>query len=180
MRTIQVQSFATCTLLAALAAGCASGPATRFERDPAVDLGAYRTFAFLRQGDKAQYRTITSRRIEQATRAELERLGYAYRLGRADLQVNVILKIANRQEVRSSPGIRYGVWLGASNIETVNYREGTLVIDLVDAGKNELVWRGVAEGRINAKAGKDPGPAVDKAVGKIFAGFPGASAQLRS
>lgn len=180
MRKLQVQIIATGALLAALTAGCASGPATRFEKDPAVDFRAYKTFAFLRVADKSRYTTITSRRLELATRSQLERLGYVYRLSHADLQVNVTVKIAKRQELRAVPGPRYGAWPGQANIETLNYREGTLVIDLVDAGKNALVWRGVAEGRINANASKDPGPAVDRAVSKFFAGFPGAAARSQT
>lgn len=67
----------------------------------------------------------------------------------------------------------YGVWGGyPQDIQTVHYQEGTLTIDLVDAAKKQLVWQGVAQGRIHKKAVQNPGPAIDKAVTDIFAKFP--------
>ncbi|MEZ4703066.1 MAG: DUF4136 domain-containing protein [Rhodothermales bacterium] len=50
------------------------------------------------------------------------------------------------------------------------YEEGTLVIDIVDAGTNELVWRGSARGAVG-----DPVLArsrIDEAVSRILAPFP--------
>lgn len=169
----------TLASLAALLAGCASGPSTRVDRDPAVDLKAYRTFSFYDQAPgRATYSTIMSARLKQATRQALERLGYTYSDSQPDLRVNIIANVVNRQELRSTPGVGpfgYRAW-GASSIETVDYRQGTLVIDMVDASKRALVWRGVAEGRIGQKASRDPGAAVDLAVKEIFANFPNGSA----
>lgn len=55
------------------------------------------------------------------------------------------------------------------NVETITYTEGTLVIDLIDARTNKLVWRGTAEGVI------DPGnlePEIANYVDEIFDDFP--------
>jgi hypothetical protein len=42
----------------------------------------------------------------------------------------------------------------------------------VDAGRKELVWQGVAEGRVSKKAIENPGAAIDAVMPQIFAGFP--------
>lgn len=166
-------------ILVVAMAGCASGPKTRVDRDPATDLSAYRTFGFYDQSAGAsRYTTIMSARLERATREQLERLGYVHDAESPDLRVNFRLNIVERQEVRSTPatGVRpvfYGGWAGYSGIETVNYRQGTLVIDLVDAARSALVWRGVAEGRLDGKVTKNPGAAVDATVRELFTGFPG-------
>lgn len=176
MRNVQSSVLAALSLLGALVAGCASGPAVRVDQDPAVDLKAYQTFGFFDQmaTDRAQYTTILTSRLKQATRVQLERHNYIYSDNNPDLQVNFFVNVVDRQEVRSSPVGRgfhgYRVW--ANDIDTVNYRQGTLSIDLVDAKRNELVWQGVAEGRLSQKSLKNPGPAVDQVVSEIFASFP--------
>ena len=57
---------------------------------------------------------------------------------------------------------------GAVRVES--YKEGTLIIDLVDAERRELVWRGTATGAVS-----DLTQAEKKlfgAVGRIFEAFP--------
>jgi hypothetical protein len=82
--------------------------------------------------------------------------------------------VREKQEVRSAPGARgfhgYRGWV-STDIETVDYKQGTLAIDLADTRRNALVWHGVAEGRLDAKAMEQPGPAIDAAVGQILAGL---------
>lgn len=172
-------------LALALAAGCASGPKISVDKDPGADMTAYKTFGFFDQvaTDRVQYTTIVTSRLKQATRDNLERRGYTYSENSPDLRANFFLKVADKTEVRSSPsmgagfyGYRagfYGGWAGYPyDVDTVNYKEGTLSIDLVDTKKNALVWQGVAEGRVSDEARKNPGPAIDAVVSEIFANFP--------
>jgi hypothetical protein len=71
----------------------------------------------------------------------------------------------------------YGAWSGyPRDIETRNYRQGTLSIDVVDAAKKALVWEGVAEARITTKMRENPGNTVDSVVTEILAGFPAKNA----
>ena len=158
-----------------LAAGCTSSPNIRLDRNPTADLHSYRTFAFFEpvSTDQSLYTTIISGRLKKATRAELERRNYVYDEKSPDLRVNFSLHVMDRQELRSlpAPGV-FGARMGFNDLETVNYRQGTLAVDVVDARKQELVWQGVAEGRINKKSVENPGPAVDKVVGEMFTGFP--------
>jgi len=173
-----------CWSLLALGA-CATGPDIRVDMDPRVNMKSYKTFAFLRPlaTDSQQYTTLASTRLMQSTRAQLERLGFSYAEAEPDLWVNFFLKVVDKQEVRSSGtgtgyyGYRsryYGTWSGYPNVETVEYREGTLSVDLVDAKRKQLVWQGVAEGEVSDESMKNPGPALDSVVTKIFSNFPNA------
>ncbi len=168
----------------ALLAGCASQPDVRHDQDPAADLRAYKTFAFYDYpaASHASYAELLGQRLRQATREQLERRDYVYDPSNPELRVNLQLRVTDKQEIRSAPGGRgfygYRAWPNA-NIETVDVRQGTLAIDLVDAARNALVWHGVAEGRIDSKAMQQPGPAIEAAVGEIFAQFPGANAKPR-
>jgi hypothetical protein len=182
-----VRWLSTASLFFILATACATGPTIRIDRDPSADMSSYKTFGFFDQvaTDRAQYSTLMSSRLKQATRAQLEQLGYTYEEHDPDLRVNFFLNIADKQEIRSSPsasmgggyyGYRrggYATWGGYPyDVETVNYKAGTLTIDIVDARKNSLVWQGLAEGRVKDESIRNPGPTIDAVVAQIFRGFP--------
>lgn len=185
MRNVRRLSLFSIVMM--LAAGCTTGPSIRVDKDPSADLTQYKTFGFFDQvaTDRAQYSTIITSRLKEATRLQMERVGYKFEEREPDLRVNFYLNVKDKQEIRSTPsasvgmgyygyrGGMYGAWGGYPyDVETVNYREGTLSIDLVDASKNQLVWQGVAEGRVRDEAVKNPGPAIDAVIAEIFRNFP--------
>jgi hypothetical protein len=185
MRNVRWLSLVSVSML--LAAGCATGPSIRVDKDPNADLTQYKTFGFFDQvaTDRAQYSTIITERLKSATRTQMERVGFKENAQEPQLRVNFFLNVKDKQEIRSTPsssvgvgyygyrGGMYGAWGGYPyDVQTVNYREGTLSIDLVDASKNQLVWQGVAEGRVSDEAVKNPGPAIDAVVAEIFRNFP--------
>src|SRR5262249_19031477 len=118
------------------------------------------------------------------TRTQLEAHGYRYDEANPDLKANFFLKVQEKQEIQSTPSMApvgfygyragyYGAWAGyPQDIQTINYREGTLSIDLVDAKKDQLVVQGVANGRVTDDMRKNPGPAIDAVVTQIFSNFP--------
>jgi hypothetical protein len=164
-------------VLAAVLAGCASAPATRVVTDPEANLQAYRTFGFYEPAGMGRegYATITGNRLKQATREQLQRLGYTYVESNPDLRVNILLKVEAGQEIRSTPAsvgrFAYRGWVPYA-VETVHYREGTLAIDLVDAKRNSMVWRGVAGDRITRSDMRNSGATIDSVVRELFAAFP--------
>lgn len=165
--------------------GCATKPATFAQQDPHVDLYAFKTFSFMEPAPElpsvaggpssgAGYSTLVYERLKEATRAQLEGLGYVYDDSNPELRVNVVLAVQDRAEIRSTPTagpMGYLGW-GAPNIETVQYRYGTLVIDLVDAKRRTMVWRGVAEDRITRKNMQNADETVRDAVRELFAKYP--------
>jgi hypothetical protein len=174
-----VRAVACCWMLVMV--GCATGPKIRVDMDPSTNLRSYKTFAFFEPAstDSGQYTTLVSARLKQSTRAQLERLGFVYAEREPELLVNFYLKIVDKQEIRSSGSgyygyrsNRYGTWSGYPYVDTVEYRQGTLSIDLVDAKRKQLVWQGVAEGEVKDESLKTPGPALDDVVAKIFSNFP--------
>lgn len=168
--------FPTILILSAAlsaAAGCTSGPAVRVDKSPTVNLADYRTFGFYdhSSNDRGQYSSIMTARLQQATRAQLEKLGYTYDSHDPQLRVNFLMRVTDKQEIHTNPGMFYRPRLGGGSIETVDYKAGTLNIDLVDVRTNALVWQGVAEGRVSRDATQNPGPAVDTVVAEIFQRF---------
>jgi hypothetical protein len=165
-------------LCVAALAGCATKPATFAQKDPAVDLYAFKTFAFFPsttgQTNRPGYTTLVGEQLKAATRSQLERLGYVYDESHPDLRVNIMLAVQQRAEVRSAPDSRslpYRAW-GATRVETVEYRQGTLAIDLVDAQRRTMVWRGVAQDRITPKDLQKADVTVRRAVREVFEKYP--------
>lgn len=159
--------------LLTLAAGCATKPDLRFDQEPGSDLTAYRSFAFYEPADGA-YMSLLEKRLRHATRNQLERQNYVYDERYPDLLVNYGLQVLDKQALQSTyqGGLRYRGW-GGSGVESVDYRQGTLLIDLVDTRRQALVWRAVAEGRLDAQALQQPGPTIDAVVAEMFTRFPG-------
>ena len=167
-----------------LLAACASGPTVRTQGDPAANYASYKTFGYFDRvaTDKAQYSTILTQRLKDSTKRELESRGYKYVESNPELLVNFNVNIENRTDIQSTPtaggyyGYRAGMyhgWVGyPQDVQTVHYQEGTIGVDLVDASKQQLVWQGVAEGRITKAIAENPSAAVDKAITEIFAKYP--------
>lgn len=156
----------------ALAAGCATPLEVRNDQDPAVDLRAYKTFGFY-DVPETGYASLIGRHLKQATREQLERQHYVYSESSPDLRVAVFLQLAEHQELRTTSSGRgpYGYRGWNTGLETVQVRDGSLRIDLVDSRRNALVWQGVAEGRVDAQAMRNPGPTLQAAVAEVFAHY---------
>jgi len=182
-RTIAIAALAATLSLA----GCGpSGPSIRADQDPSANLSAYRSFSFVSPlaTDKAGYSTVLSSHLKAAVTREMQNRGYRYAESGGDLLVNFYANVEDKQDVRSYPtgptyggyygyrGGMYGGW-GGYEVQTVNYKQGTLAIDIVDGARKQLVWTGVAEGKVSKEARKNPGAAIDKVVGEIFAAYPG-------
>lgn len=157
---------------ATLAAGCASQPNVRHDADPGVDLHTYKTFGFYDMASATPYAPLVGQHLVQATRAQLERQHYTYSESNPDLRVAMFLVVGERTELRTAPGRGpHGYHSLNGGLETVQLREGSLRIDIVDTRRNALVWQGIAEGRVDDKHLADPGAAVQQTVAAIFANY---------
>jgi hypothetical protein len=71
------------------------------------------------------------------------------------------------------PPSGYGGGLAPPGTHAPYYEQGTLVLDIVDARSNKLLWRGAARADLGAGVmGSDTHKKVHKAVDKILAEFP--------
>ena len=100
--------------------------------------------------------------------------------------MNFYAKVHERTEVRPDPsfsaaygyyGYRYGLYgawpLYDNDVRTVTYPIGTANIDVVDARKKQMIWEGVAQGRLHDEDMDNPRESISQVVTQLFARFPG-------
>lgn len=135
----------------------------------------YRTFAWLPSTDTAKtngYSDIADEKIKEVATEKLESRGLILRPGRPDLLVRYSIAINNKVKYYNNPVYVYGggyysgiaryhhgryyyfsyrqpfpVYVD-SDIDQVPFKEGTLIIDLIDRKSGHVIWRGYGRGEI--------------------------------
>ena len=176
-------------LTALFAAGCAttSGPKTRIDYDKSADFSVYRTYGFPKETgtDRGGYSTLVTSYLKNSMSAQMEARGYKYSEERPYLLVNFFMNTRERTEIRPDArasmgygyyGYRYGLynaWPLYDDDRTVTYKVGTLNVDIVDAEKKQLVWEGVAEGRVSEEELENPKVTINAVVTELMRQYPG-------
>ncbi len=166
---------------AALLAACAAPPGIQTTLDPQADISRYRTYAFLEGGPKTEG-AITDKRVNDRLRHMI-----AVRLGAsgyvpaasgqpADLGVHYAGKVVPKQSVLmvGRPGPYDYSW-GRTELggyDTLDYREGTLYIDLVELATSRLVWRSRVSEALSAGYSEDNWKKLESALEQAFEKLP--------
>ena len=156
----------------------------RTDFDPAANFTKFKTFAFagLTETNKGSVfdNSLTRKRIESAVGRELTGKGLQ-QVGldqNPDLLVHYWIGVQEKQRVQGTGptggyGWRagYGSGPGYGTVMTYEYKEGTLILDLVEPAMKELVWRATMVANLeestqeNIELGK-------KAIAKAFEQYP--------
>jgi Domain of unknown function (DUF4136) len=132
-------------LLPLLVAGQIYAQKVEIEFDESADFSRYKTFAVqegqLNAKAPALNSELTRKKIDNEIRKRLIEKGLMEVSAKPDLNVRFTLGSARRSEVEAYPAGWRG--LGTRRVR-VAYTEGTLVINLRDTSKRELVWRAIA------------------------------------
>jgi hypothetical protein len=188
--------FAAAALAALALAGCASGPDVRADYDKSADFGKYRTYGFVAQAgtDSADFKSLSTQILQNAASRQMESRGYT-RSDNPDLVINFKGKLEEKVDVESTPapyygpGWGYGGWYGApwggygggTEVTTRRYNVGTLVMDVVDREKRQVVYQGGVEGVVTKEMLNNREAALNAAVARVFEKYPfvaGQSAQV--
>ena len=150
--------------------GCAS---VNTEVDRSANFNRYKTFAWIpadiKVGDNPRYNSdLINRNIRYAVETEFAKRGIA----KADQEkpADLLVGYHTYTEKKEQTAYRnvnpynpyfggwgwrgwgfpfYGGWGGWNAPYTRQYTEGTLIIDVLDARTNQLVWRGSVEGEVD-------------------------------
>jgi hypothetical protein len=177
----------TVLAVAAIAlAGCASGPDIQADYDKAADFGKYRTYGFVAQAgtDSGDFRSLGTQMLQNAASREMESRGYT-RAENPDLVINFKGKLEEKVDVESTPAPYYGPgwgyrgWYGApyggyggSEVTTRRYNVGTLVVDVVDREKRQVVFQGALSDVVTKEMQANREATINQAVAQIFTKYP--------
>ena len=156
--------------------GCSSID-TSYDFDTRVDFTRFHTFDWMPE----QPVTIPDPRREQEVRdmfvSALEARGFQKVLRNPDFLLVMYAGAEGRLQIDA-----YGYGYGPRNafwgptagwVETTVYRDGTLILDVVDAETDELAWRGTAQGALDASMNpQERRELVSKAIDKMLEKFP--------
>jgi len=178
--------LASAGLAAIVLAGCASGPDVRADYDKAADFGKYRTYGFVAQAgtDTGDFKSLSTQILQNAASRQMESRGYK-RADNPDLVINFKGKLEEKVDVESTPapyygpGWGYGGWYGApwggwggTEVTTRRYNVGTLVMDVVDREKRQVVFQGGVQDVVTKEMLQNREAALNSAVDHIFARYP--------
>ena len=172
----------------ALLVGCGSIK-VRSDFDEFVSFREYRTYSWTEsqsesRGDPALNSPLTGRRVQNAVDSELIRRGYRrIDAGSPDFYIAYSVVSTRRTDITSTGdpyGHRYYMGYRSSryhgmgvDVQTNHWIESTIVLDVIDASTNEVVWRGWATSDLDANPSPDRvSYYVERAVEKILDEFP--------
>ena len=193
-RFTRVLSGVVFAALALLLMHCAPAVRVSSDFDNSANFTQFRTYAWYHPPgrtatDTTRYDTFLEKRIRNAIEAQLATEGFAFNATNPDVKIAFDLRIEN--ETRLDPTARYsyapgfGGWgyggymgwgynYGYNHMPpafmTYNYREGTLVIDMVRATDNELVWRGYGVTELTNRTVREEN--IRDIVTRIFQKYP--------
>ena len=170
---------AAITFLSVLLGGCAASMAIQAERDPAVSLDSYGTYAWSslqRAPGDVRVTPALNAQIRDDIDRHLADKGYVRVDTEADFSVMYQVTIEGETITQTLD------WYSGSNFkETVatptatqrRYEEGTLIIDVMAGQSERLIWRGTATAEVRQRASpEDRSSRVTEAVQKVLTQFP--------
>jgi hypothetical protein len=159
-------------LLCYIVGGC-STISVNHDFDPSADFTKYKSFDWIPQPDVKGKNPLVYKKIVTAVERHFANRG----MNRTESAPDFLLAMHTGTQTKINVtdwGYTYvgRGWVGR-DIDVYQYQEGTLILDVIDSGSKELVWRGSATGTIDPKA--DPATReanLQAAVDKLLKNFP--------
>lgn len=174
-------------LLTAIVVSCSPQISVFSDYDPDYDLWTYKTFDWgekvhIEEGkNPLHYNELNDKRIKAAVQEQMTARGYQLTNEAPDLILHYHIIVKDRSIVTTEPyGYSYGPYWMHIHTNTYSYREGTLIIDLMDTKTKNLMWRGWAVTEVDQI---DPGEVdglIKTTVARIFRKYPKAPANSKN
>ncbi len=181
---MRLASAVTVLGAAMLTAACASVSVnTDYDSQAISSMDAYQSFSWLphpQGGDARVNNDLIATRVMNAVDETLAASGYTKVRRGADFLIGWHASLEGKADVTTMNnyyGYGWGRWrrgvVVVQDTQVREYDEGTLIIDIVDAASNELVWRGSAQARVDEGASSEQrSERIRNAVQKLLEGFP--------
>ena len=173
-----------CVVSALIIAGCEAPLKVVTDHDKSVNFSGYKTFAIDSLTEREQsVSQLNAHRIIDGIKAAMLSKGFEETSANPDLRVNAITIMKDRKEVTANTNYYgyggvyrpYGWGTGSGGAYTTynvsDYLDGSIIIDVIDARTNKLIWEGVGNKEID-KPAKDLDAAIRSAISTIMKDFP--------
>jgi len=131
-----------------LLASCATNYRVTSDFQAGTNFSKYKTYKILNHehGFPVGANRINQNRIEDAIDREMQNLGFD-EVDYPDLELFWYVKI---RDIREQEIYRdyYTQWMYLEHVRVYDYKEGTLVVDLIDRRTNRVVWHGKTKGTV--------------------------------
>ncbi len=166
----------------ALLGACSSYNVT-YDYDVTASYGRYKTFDYYTSKKGTGGTTgLMDKRVRAAVERELQAKGFTMET-KADPDFLVTYyPIVQERKVRTTTHVGMGMgWgfrpfygrVGVASSQVHKYKEGTIVIEIVDFKSNQMIWQGAAAGALTGLENpEDANEVVSRAVRDILAKFP--------
>jgi hypothetical protein len=166
-----------------LMVACGTSISTNYDYDVNARFEQYRTYDWVPKkesnaggaGAARQQSDLMNNRIKNAIAQQLSEKGFTENSSGPDVLMIFHTGVQDKVQV-TDWGYRYSDYYwgwGGRDIDVYNYEEGTLIIDMVDAKTNQLVWRGAGSVALdNNMSPEKANNLVNSVVGKIFSKYP--------
>src|SRR5262245_4852662 len=163
-------------------AGCATAPMDiDFDYDTTANFAALKAFDWMPATGNAAKDELLVKRIRSAVDAQLQAKGRAASAGNPDFliarQLSGRTAYGGSAAVGVSVGIPVGragrVSVGGARSKPIEKKEGTLVLDFLDAKTKSLLWRATASGAVEANPTPDEQQKrINAVIAEMLAYFP--------
>jgi uncharacterized protein DUF4136 len=182
-----MQKVLQCSLILILAALVSCGPSLKVtsDYDKSVNFGSFKKFAiYQNEAIHDAISQLNQDRVWSAIKSEMVKKGFTEDANSPDVLVNAVAIFQDKVSVSSNTNY-YGYggyyrpysWGGgmamssSTNYDVHHYKDGSLIIDVIDAASKKLVWQGTGNKEIDGPI-KDPDVKIPKLIESIMAEFP--------
>ena len=160
---------------------CAYGQDVHYNYDRSANFAAYKTYQWVEIPGGSVPDRLVDRAIKQSAEEQLALKGLTKVEANPDLYIGYQVVINLEKSITlwdtggGGPGWGWDPWGGGRNVQgqTSTVPVGILLLDLYDAGKKELVWRGDAIKTIDLKEDPDKNyKNLQKVMTKLFRNYP--------
>jgi hypothetical protein len=150
----------------------------KYDYDRQANFSTMQTFDWMPKPAKvrAKTRSLMDKRIKNAVNGQLVSKGFK-QSSNPDFVIAYHTGVKDKIDVQTwgytyAGRGRYRGW-GGTHVDVQQYKQGTLVLDIIDDKSKELIWRGIATGALP----KNPNPEdienkINDVVEKVLENFP--------
>jgi hypothetical protein len=177
----KIYYFLLLTVFGILIINCGPSIKAGYDYDTEENFARFKTYDYLTQPENTQMSELVLKRVKQAIDNELEMKGLNQMSENPDLLIAIHTNVRSKVQVGTwgysySPYVVYWSsygYYGTYGLQTREFQKGTLVVDFVESGAREMIWRGVAEGSIpEIPRSEQIEKLVNKAVKEMMKNYP--------